>query len=169
MIITIVFVLFALAATTYFLLIARRRAPGDVSYASLLDRLEPIDVPALQNLIDPRELAFLQSNLDPKALANLERMRNRALVVYVKRIVRNTDILLMCADAATRSEVPEIATAGTDLLSQAMRTRIRALSTLALLYGSRVIPSLAANVPQTVAGYTDVRQHSDSLASLFAR
>jgi len=167
--ITIVFVLFALVAAVFFALVARKRAPGDVSYLGLLARLEPIDVPALLNLIDPRELEFLKSNLDSAALARLERKRCRAMIVYVRRIVHNTDILMMCADAATRSEVKEISTAGAELLNLAMRTRMRALSTLALLYGGLVFPSLSAGVPLTVAGYTDIRQHSDNLLSLFVR
>lgn len=167
MIITIVFVLFALVAAVFFAVVARKRAPGDVGFSGLLDRLEPIDVPALLNLIDPRELDFLKTSLDSGALARLERKRNRALIIYVRRIVRNTDILMMCADAATRSEVQEIATAGADLLNLAMRTRMRALSTLALLYGAMIFPSLSAGVSQTVAGYTDIRRHSDNLLSLF--
>ncbi len=169
MIITIIFVLFALLAAVFFALVARKRAPGNESYSGLLDRLEPIDVPALHNLIDPRELEFLKANLDAAALGRLERKRNKALTVYVRRIVHNTEILMMCADAATRSENPEIATAGSDLLNVAMRVRMRALGTLALLYGARLLPSLSAGVPKTVAGYTDVRQHSNQLLSMFAR
>jgi hypothetical protein len=169
MIITIIFVLFALLAAVFFALVARKRAPGDISYSGLLDRLEPIDVPALHNLIDPRELEYLRTNLDHATVNRLERKRNRALTVYVRRIVHNTEILMMCADAATRSEQAEIATAGADLLNIAMRVRMRALGTLALLYGARLLPSLAAGVPKTVAGYTDVRQHSDNLLSMFAR
>jgi hypothetical protein len=169
MMITIVFVLFALVAAVFFVVVARKRAPGDVSYTGLLERLEPIDVPALLNLIDPRELEFLKTNLDSAALARLERKRNQALIVYVRRIVRNTDILMMCADAASRSDVQEVSTAGADLLNLAMRTRIRALSSLALLYGARVFPSLSAGVLQTVTGYTDIRQHSDNLLTLFVR
>ena len=170
MIITIIFVLFALLAAVFFALVARKHAPGDVSYSGLLDRLEPIDVPALHNLIDPRELEFLRTNLDAASVSRLERKRNQALTVYVRRIVHNTEILMMCADAATRSEKAEIATAGTDLLNIAMRVRMRALGTLALLYGARLLPSLSAGVvPKTVAGYADVRQHSDNLLSMFAR
>lgn len=168
MIITIIFVLFAFLAAVFVALVARKRAPGDESYSGLLDRLEPIDVPALLNLIDPRELEYLKTNLDPATLARLERKRNRALIVYVRQIIRNTDILMMCADAATRSEKGEIATAGADLANLAMRTRMRALSTLALLYGAMFLPRLSAGVPKTVAGYADVRQHSDNLLSMFA-
>jgi hypothetical protein len=169
MIITIIFVLFALLAAVFFALVARKRAPGNVTYSGLLDRLEPIDVLALQNLIDSRDLSFLRTNLDPRKVSRLERMRNKALIAYVRRILKNTDILMMCADAASRSEAAEIAAAGTSLLNLTMRTRMRALSTLAMLYGSLLFPSLSAGVPQTVAGYTDARAHSDSLRSLFAR
>jgi hypothetical protein len=169
MMINIVFVLFALLAAVFVALVARKRAPGDVSYSVLLNQLEPIDVPSLRNLIDTRDTEFLKANLDSGAVARLERKRNRALIVYVRRILHNTEILMMCADAASRSEITEIATAGSDLRNLAMRTRMRALSTLALLYGAMVFPSLSAGVPQTVAGYTDIRQHSDNLLSMFSR
>jgi hypothetical protein len=169
MMITIVFVLFALVAAVFFALVARKRAPGNISYSGLLDQLEPIDVPSLLNLIDTREIEFLRTNLDSGTIGRLERKRNRALIVYVRRILHNTEILMMCGDAASRSEVKEIATAGADLLNLAMRTRMRSLSTLGLLYGAIVFPSLSAGVPQTVAGYRDIRQHSDNLLSLFSR
>lgn len=169
MVVTAIFVVIGLIAITFFAFVLRKQASTNVEVAELLARLEPVDMPALLNLTDTDQIGFLRSRLQAREVAYLERKRSRAIIVYVRRIVRNTEILLACADRAAHNEDPQIAAAGSELLTMATRTRVRALSTLAKLYGTLLFPSLNPSLPQAITGYVELQRHSEILRSTAAR
>lgn len=169
MVVTIIFVVIALIAITFFALVWRKQASTNVEVPELLARLEPVDLPALLNLADADQVVFLRSKLQPRERAYLERKRTRAIIIYVRRIVKNTEILLACADRAAHNEDPQIAAAGSELLTLATRTRMRALGTLAKLYGTLLFPSLNPSLPQAITGYVELQRHSEILRSTATR
>jgi hypothetical protein len=46
---------------------------------------------------------------------------------------------------------------------------VRALSTLAKLYGTLLFPSLNPSLPQAITGYVELQRHSEILRSTAAR
>jgi len=168
-ILTILIVAFGVLALLLVVYMTRRRAIDLAQFDSLAERLEPVPVAALLNLIDPAQQDYLQRTLQGKDFARLQRIRNRALLGYVHTIYRNAGILVQCAHAAAHSEMPEIAEAGRQLLNLALFTRTQALRSIVSLGMSLVVPSAAVNLLPTVAKYVTATARSTSLSAMLAQ
>lgn len=169
MTITILIVAFAVFVALL-LVYATRRPAADVSqYDELTHRMEPVPVAALLNLMDPSQQDYLQRMLPKQEFEGLQRMRNRALLSYVRAIYKNTGILVQCAHAAAHSERPEIAEAGQELLNLALFTRTQSLRSLAILSVSLVVPKAAANLLPVVSKYAIATARSTSLSALLSK
>jgi hypothetical protein len=131
--------------------------------------MEPVPVTALLNLMDPAQQAYLQRRLPKRDFDRLERMRNRALLSYVRSIYKNAGILVQCAHAAAHSHRPEVAEAGHELLNLALFTRTQALRSMVMLTVALVIPGAAANLLPTVSKYVIATARSTSLTALLAQ
>lgn len=163
---TIVLILFGVALAVLLALTARKHRADITQYRETLETLEPIHIPALLNLIDPDQQQSLRRLLPSKQYSVLEQKRNRALIVYVKRIFKNAGILIVCADAAAQSSDSTVALAARELQNLAFRTRLNAIYSLALLYGASILPRLSGNVSSTVSEYMRASKQSLSLSTL---
>jgi hypothetical protein len=129
----------------------------------------PIDVAALLNLVDESQQEYLRSRLSKHDFAKLQRQRNRALLVYVKRIASNAATLMRFAHAATQVADPEIAVAGRQLLQSALSTRMQALRAMALLYAGIAVPSAVRQLGTTIARYSSAEALFATVGRLSAR
>ncbi len=168
MTITILIVAFGILVLLLLVYTTRRRAADISQYDSLTQQLEPVPVAALLNLIDPAQQNYLERMLPKKDFAHLQRMRNRALLAYVRAIYKNAGIFLKCAHAAEQSERAEVAEAGRELLNLALFTRTQALRSMLILITSLVVPKAAANLLPTITKYVTATARSTSLAAMLA-
>src|SRR5690242_15547100 len=127
MTLTLLIIAFGILALLLLLYLARRPSSDIASYDAFTQRIEPVPVTALLNLMDPAQQAYLQRRLPKRDFDRLERMRIRALLSYVRSIYKNAGILVQCAHAAAHSHRPEVAEAGHELLNLALFTRTQAL------------------------------------------
>lgn len=169
MTITILIVAFGVFFLLLLVYTTQRRSADISQYDSLTQRLDPIPVAALLNLMDPAQQSYLERTLPRHDFVRLQRMRNRALLSYVWAIYKNAGILLQCAHAAAHSERPEVAEAGRELLNMALFTRTQALRSLAMLTLSLVVPQAAGNLLPTVSKYVTATARSTSLSALLAQ
>jgi hypothetical protein len=130
------------------------------------ESIQPIHVPALMNLLDESQQDYLRARLSKEDFANLQRQRNKALLVYVKRIASNSAILMRYAHAATRVSDTETSLAGRELLQSALSTRISALKAMGLLYIGVVLPSSARSLGDAITRYSN---SADRFAALGRR
>jgi hypothetical protein len=169
MTITILIVVFGCLALLLLFYTTRRRAADISQYESLSSRLEPVPVDAILNLIDPAQRDYLERNMPRRDFARLQRLRNRALFGYVRKIQKNAGILMQCAHAAAHSDRPEVAQAGQELLDLALFTRTQSMYCLAVLASSIFFPGNASDLLPTVSKYVTATARSTSLAALLAR
>lgn len=166
---TILIIAFGVFVLLLLVYLARRRSADISQYDDLARRLQPVPVAALLNLIDPAQLAYLERMLPKHDFIRLQRLRNRALLGYVRAIYRNAGILLQCAHAATQSERAEVADAGRELLNLALFTRTQALRSMAMLTLGLVLPNAAANVLPILSKYVTATARSTSLSAMLAQ
>jgi hypothetical protein len=128
--------------------------------------MQPIHLPALMNLLDESQQDYLRARLSKQDFANLQRQRNKALLVYVKRIATNSAVLMRHAHVATQVNDTETAAAGRELLQSALSTRISALKAMGLLYIGLVMPNSALNLGDAITRYSNA---TDRFAALGRR
>src|SRR4051794_7273813 len=88
------------------------------------ESLQPVHLPALMNLLDESQQDYLRTRLSKQDFAKLQRQRNKALLVYVKRIASNSAVLMRHAHAATQVSDMETAAAGGENLPKPPPTPI---------------------------------------------
>jgi hypothetical protein len=169
MTLTILIVAFGVLVLLLLVYTTRRRAADVSQYDSLTQQLVPVPIEALLNLIDPAQQDYLERMLPRRDFLRLQRIRNRALLVYVRAIYKNAGILLKCAHAAAESTRVEIAEAGRELSDMALFTRTQALRSIVVLAISLVVPNAAANLVPVVAKYVTATARSTSLAALLSQ
>jgi hypothetical protein len=130
------------------------------------EAMQPIHLPALLNLLDESQQDYLRAKLPKRDFTKLRRQRNKALLVYVKRIATNSAVLMRYAHAAMQVSDAETAAAGRELLQSALSTRISALKAMGSLYIAVVMPSSARNLGDAITRYSNA---SDRFAALGRR
>lgn len=130
------------------------------------EEMQPIHLPALMNLLDESQQDYLRARLSKRDFAKLQRQRNKALLVYVKRIASNSAVLMRYAHAATQVSEAETAAAGRELLQSALSTRISALKAMGLLYIGVAMPTSVRNLGEAIARYSTA---TDRFAALGRR
>jgi hypothetical protein len=151
-VITMIVIAVALAACMLVLVVR-----GGISLATRHteeERMQAIHLPALLNLLDESQQDYLRSRLPKKDFGRLQRQRNRALLVYVKRIASNSAVLMRYAHAATLMSDPEMVAAGRELMQSSLNTRISALKALGLLYVGLVMPTPVKNLAEAISRYS---------------
>src|SRR3954451_4496225 len=118
------------------------------------ETLQPVHLPALMNLLDESQQEYLRARLSKEDVAKLQRQRNKALLVYVKRIASNSAVLMRHAHAATQVADAETAAAGRELLQTALSTRIYALKAMGMLYIGVMMPTAVGNMGEAIARYS---------------
>ncbi len=169
MTLTLLIVAFGVFVLLLLVYATRRRAADLSQYDSLTQRLQPVPIAAVLNLIDPSQQAYLERKLPKKDFVRLQRMRNRALLAYVHAIYKNAGIFIQCAHAASQSRQQEVAEAGRELLNMAVFTRTQALRSMAVLAMALVVPNAAANLLPMISKYVTASARSTSLSALLSQ
>ena len=147
-----------------------RSARGHAQMIRELPQLEgltrPVDLAAFRNLIDPAEEDYLRLHLPPGRFRAIQRERLRAALEYVRRTAYNGAILLRIGEAARRDHNPEVAAAGRDLVTDALRLRLNAKLATVVLYGRILIPDARISVGRITDAYENLAQGLARLARL---
>jgi hypothetical protein len=125
--------------------------------------MQPIHLPALLNLLDESQQDYLRAKLSKQDFAKLQRQRNKALLVYVKRIASNSAVLMRHAHAATQVSDVETAAAGRELLQSALSTRISALKAMGSIYIGVVMPTSVKQLGDAIARYSNATERFSEL------
>ena len=163
MMVTIILVVAGLAFIGFILLTVR----GNAGVTGTLDDIgaatHPVDLQAFQNLTDPAEDEFLRARLPAAEFRQVQRMRLRAAVEYVRRTANNAAVLLRIGEAM-RDADPALAEIGRQIANAALRLRVNAILVLAVLYVRICFPSVTAPVEQVATRYDELRTQFGRLA-----
>lgn len=124
MIITLILILFALAALVFFVLRGFGPSRLTTSQAGLNANIQAVDLEAFRNLIDPEEEDFLRLNLPTREFRGIQRARLRAAIDYLAAVSHNAALLLQMGLSARRSADPQIAETAQNLVDNALRLRL---------------------------------------------
>ena len=124
MIITILLILFALAALLFFVLRGFRPSRLTTSQAGLEANIHAVDLEAFRNLIDPEEEEFLRFHLPPREFRGIQRQRLRAAIDYLAAVSHNAAFLLHLGLSARRSADPRVVETAQNLVDNALRLRL---------------------------------------------
>jgi hypothetical protein len=124
--------------------------------------LKPIDLQAFQNLIDPAEDMYLRRHLGGKAFRAVQRARRLAAAECLWRLAQNAGILVRAGQYARTAPDAHVASAGRNLASAAVVTRVLALLALARL-------SVAIAFPQTMAQCKPILEQYDAVTAMYMR
>lgn len=145
-----VILLSAAFAVVSLLAIARAGVPKISSERELAERILPVDLTALANLYDPEQINYVRSRLTTREFAKYERERGRILIEYVKRISRNSALLIGFSHYIESTGVSSIAG---DLLVLALKVRLKSFLTLCLLYFKTLFPSASIKLDGLIFNY----------------
>lgn len=149
--------------------LTHRRAKDLREHAIQIQELGQFPIAAFQNLADPSELQYLQTRLPKGVFERCRRQRSLVLIGYVHLILKNTRVILRCADVAVASSDPAVSEPANDLLNLALQTRLNALKALVLLYAGILIPSVSCNLTATLMGYSVAHEKSFGLSTRILR
>jgi hypothetical protein len=124
--------------------------------------LKPIDLRSFQNLIDPAQDMYLRRRLTGKAFRTVQRARRVAAAEYLWRLAQNAGILVRAGQCARAAANAQVASAGRNLASVAVMTRVLALLALARL-------SVGIAFPQTTARCKPILEQYDVMTTMYMR
>lgn len=142
MILTVVLIVISTLALLFLVVVARGRALAVSDVSQLPGRTQPVDLAAFRNLVDPDEEEYLRQNLSPEEFRKIHRERLWAASEYVQCVAKNAAILLRLGEAARRSDDPQVAEAGQQLVNSALRVRVTSLIAQAKLYAGIRLPGV---------------------------
>jgi hypothetical protein len=153
MIIVLMLVVLAVLAIVALLFIARGRGASVNALVQLEGRTRPVDIAAFRNLVAPSEEQYLREQLPIAEFKKVHRERMRAAIEYLHELADNAAVLLRLGESARRSDDPEIAQAGQELVSSALVLRVLVISSQAKLYTSMWLPSLRFSPERVTSSY----------------
>jgi hypothetical protein len=118
--------------------------------------LKPIDLQSFENLVDPAEDMFLHRRLTGRAFRTVQRARRMAAAEYLWRLAQNAGILVRAGQCARTATNAQVASAGRELASVAVMTRVLALLALARLSIGIAFPQTTARCKPILAQYGDM-------------
>jgi hypothetical protein len=122
--------------------------------------LKPVDLQSFQNLIDPGQDAYLHRHLAGRAFRKVQRARRIAAAEYLWDVAHNAGLLVRAGQYARTADNAQVATAGRNLASMAVMTRVLALLALARI-------SMGIVFPQAPARCRPVLEQYDVLTTLY--
>ena len=158
MILTLILVAAAFLVAALLLWAVRGHAQIVHGLPQLEAHTRPVDLPAFRNLIDPAEEDYLREHLSAQRFRAVQRERLRAALEYVQRTAYNAAILLRMGEAARRDQDPEVAAAGRELVSSALRHRVNAKLAKVLLYARIIMPGARISVTRVTDAYENLTQ-----------
>jgi hypothetical protein len=166
MTVTLLIIVFAAAAIALFLGAVRAHRQMARELPQLEDLTQSVDLAAFRNLVDPAEESYLRENLSRPQFRAIQRQRLQAALEYVRRTAHNASLLLRAGEAALRSEDPEIAMAGRELVNHALLLGIRAKLAVPLLYARIALPGAHISVGRVIDVYQRLTEDAVRLARL---
>lgn len=124
--------------------------------------LKPIDLQSFQNLIDPAQDMFLRRRLTGRAFRAVQRARRVAAAEYLWQLAQNAGILVRAGQCARMATNAQVASAGRELASVAVMTRVLALLALARL-------SIGIVFPQTTARCKPILEQYGVITTMYMR
>jgi hypothetical protein len=115
--------------------------------------LQPIDLQSFQNLLDPAQDMFLRRRLTGRAFRTVQRARRVAAAEYLWQLAQNAGILFRAGQCARMATNAQVASAGRELASVAVTTRVLALLALARLSIGIVFPQTPARCKPILEQY----------------
>ncbi|HET7207638.1 MAG TPA: hypothetical protein VFI95_13760 [Terriglobales bacterium] len=156
MMITVTLIVFGILALVFFIVSAPGRRIPATQISDFEQSANAVDLAAFRNLMDPGEEEYLRQNLVPREFRKIQRERMRAALDYVGCVLANAGLLMRLGDAARQSSNPEIAQAGEQLVNQALRVRLYALSLTLKLYVAVLAPGLRVSPRAISDGYEEL-------------
>jgi hypothetical protein len=138
-------------------------------HAIQVQQLKKFPVAAFLNLAQGSEVEYVQANLPGRSLRQWRRKRALVLIAYVHAILRDTRVILRCADRAAASADAAIAEPAREVMDLALETRINALRALMLLYLGILSPSIDCRLDNTVRVFDIAHDKSFALSALILR
>jgi hypothetical protein len=124
--------------------------------------LKPIDLQSFQNLIDPAQDMFLRRRLTGRAFRTVQRARRVAAAEYLWQLAQNAGMLVRAGQCARMATNAQIASAGRELASVAVMTRVLALLALARL-------SIGIAFPQATAPCRPILEQYGVITTMYMR
>lgn len=153
MTIVLILVIVGALAVVFFVIAARGHAGVVADLSDLNGRTHPVNLAAFRNLVDPSETAYLREHLGAAQFRKIQRERLRAAASYVGYVAENAAVLLRLGEAARRSEDPQVARAGEELVNTALQVRLYALLATAKIRTGILIPGLSMTPTPLSDGY----------------
>ena len=166
MIPTLILVLIAGLALTFFLFRIRGFRVTLSESSKLADHLLAVDLDAFRNLVDPDEEQYLREHLPPAEFRSIQRQRLRAALDYIGGVSHNASILLRFGQTARLSHDPRVAEAARQLVDDAVRLRLYALVAAAKLCARIVFPDTLLEPVGIVDSYQSVIHRATLLGRL---
>jgi hypothetical protein len=166
MIPTLILVLIAGIALTFFLFRLRGFGVAPIESSSLADQLLAVDLDAFRNLVDPDEEQYLREHLPPAEFRPIQRERLRAALDYIGGVSHNAAVLLHFGQAARLSLDPLVAEAAHQLVDEAVRLRLYALVATGKLYARMVFPETILEPIGIVDSYQSLSHRATLLGRL---
>jgi hypothetical protein len=140
----------SVAAVVSLLVISRAGVPEIHSEKDFDARILPVDLTALANLYDPAQIRYVRSRLTTREFAHYERQRGRVLIEYVKKISKNSALLV---GFAHHIEVNYASGPAGDLLALALRVRVQSLLAICLLHIKTLFPLASIKLDGLILTY----------------
>ena len=166
MIPTLILVLIAGIALTFFLFRIRGLGVAQIEGSRLADQLLAVDLDAFRNLVDPDEEQYLRDHLPAAEFRSIQRERLRAALDYISGVSHNAAVLLHFGQAARLSPDPPVAEAAHQLVDEAARLRLYAVVATAKLYARMVFPETILGPVGIVDSYRSVSHRAALLGRL---
>jgi hypothetical protein len=169
MVIVLVLVVSAALLALMVVYLTHRRHLDLRQHAIQVQQLQKFPAAAFMNLSQPSELEYVRLQLAPSVFQQCRRKRARVLIAYVRLILRDTRVILQCADRAAASADASIAEPAHELMNLALQTRLNALKALCLLYLGIFFPSIDPSLASTVQGFHAAHDKSFALSARILR
>jgi hypothetical protein len=157
---TVTLILAAAALLVAFFLLRAARGHAEIirDLQDLEGRTQPVDLAAFRNLVDPAEEEYLRAHLRGSQFRTIQRQRLRAALEYIDRMKRNAAILLRLGESVRCDGNPEAATAARELVNSALRLRMNALLSTAVLYVRIATPEAHVSVGRVIDMYKSLTE-----------
>lgn len=166
MTLALVLALLSVAALAGIYRLVRGRARALRRLEDLDSTLEPVDIEAFLTLVDGDDREFLRESLSGHDFRRVQRQRARAALDYVGRIARNAALLLRLGESTRDDADPEVAGAGRELATLALRVRLNALAVSARLYLQLLFPAGTQHFGQVLFHYRSLTDAALRLSRL---
>ena len=152
MTITLLLILFALAALVFF--VVRGFGPiRPLDQNELSKHIREVDLEAFRNLVDPTENEYLLRRLSPAEFRKVQRERLRATAAYIRVAGRNAAVLVAVGQAALSASDGATVDAARQLVDNALLLRRNASVALLRIYFALAWPHSALAAAPVLHGY----------------